>query len=345
MKVSDAKARAARWVRHTGMNMPTVVGAYWSGSVNWLPDTAQLPVSSDVDICLVVDDEPVPDNLGKFRHDGVVLDVSFLPGELLRRPERVLADYHLAGSFHHGGIIADPAGILATAHRTVAAGYHRREWVLRRCEHVRDRIVDWAGRFDPTAPLAQRVIDWVFPTGVVCHLLLVAGLQNPTVRRRYVLARDLLTDHGRADFHRTLLEQLGCHDLSSGRVAYHLGGLAAAFDAAAATTTPGSPWSRDLAAAARPIVIDGSAELIAADLHREAVFWMVATWAKCLAGLEATADPAVVDRHRDGLWELLTDLAVEDDEALRDRAAAVTTFLPHAWRVALDIVSADPRID
>jgi hypothetical protein len=61
------------------------------------------------------------------------------------------------------------------------------------------------------------VTAWLFATGVTTHVLLVAGLKNPTVRQRYVATRELLADYGRVDFYETLLELLGCAQMSRAR--------------------------------------------------------------------------------------------------------------------------------
>ena len=62
--------------------------------------------------------------------------------------------------------------------------------------------------FDGTKSLAERAQGWVFPTGIMTHVLLVAGLRNPTVRRRYETTRDLLAEHNRLDLHERLLNVL-----------------------------------------------------------------------------------------------------------------------------------------
>lgn len=76
----------------------------------------------------------------------------------------------------------------------------------------------------------------------------------------------------------------------------------------APTTT--LPIATDVSTAARSAVIAGSAELIAAGDHRAAVFWIVATYAKCLIVLDRGAATDVAARHRGGFHDLLDDLGV-----------------------------------
>ena len=42
------------------------------------------------------------------------------------------------------------------------------------------------GGVTPARPWPGQVLAWLFACGVTCHVLLVAGLRNPTVRTRYV---------------------------------------------------------------------------------------------------------------------------------------------------------------
>ncbi|GAA4566640.1 hypothetical protein GCM10023176_17160 [Micromonospora coerulea] len=79
MRVGRARAVAVEWVREHARREPGVRGAFFSGSTVGLPDDAVLPASSDVDV-LLVRDEPAG-KLGKFRHRGVLLEVTALTWE------------------------------------------------------------------------------------------------------------------------------------------------------------------------------------------------------------------------------------------------------------------------
>lgn len=185
---------------------------------------------------------------------------------------------------------------------------------------------------DESAPLPDQVAAWLFGTGVTAHVLLVAGLRNPTVRRRYAAVRDLLAEHGRLDFHEHLLDLLGCAGLGAGQVRRHLAALGKAFDATAPVRAPGYRFDSDISAAARPAAIDGSMELIERGLHREAVFWMVATYARCMAKREAAGLPA---EYADEFHELLADLGAETFAARRRRGDRVLAALPGLWQTAM----------
>src|SRR6185437_2313304 len=106
----------------------------------------------------------------------------------------------------------------------------------------------------------------------------ICALRNPTVRLRYLAARDVLNEYGHIGFYDKLLKLLGCVDLTANRVEQHLSNLEHTFDdAAAAAKTP----FFFITATSRPIAIDGSRELITTGNHLEAIFWIIATFARC----------------------------------------------------------------
>ena len=190
----------------------------------------------------------------------------------------------------------------------------------------------------------DRVTAWLFAAGGTAHLPLVAGLQNPTVRKRYLAARELLAAYGHQDCYAPLLNLLGCATISQAQVAGHLDALAAAFDAAATALRTPIFFAANLTPAARPVAIDGSRELIARGDHREAIFWIVATYSRCLQVLHRDAPAELHARHTPGFRRLLADLGIASRADLQRRGEAVAAFLPAAWAVAEAIMAANPNI-
>lgn len=188
------------------------------------------------------------------------------------------------------------------------------------------------------------MLAWLFPTGVTTHVLLTAGLGNPTVRLRYLAVGTLLADYGLAGFTEELLALLGCGHLTGERVERHLAAMTAVFDDAAAVARTPFPFASDISAAARPIAVDGGRDLIAGGHHREAVFWIVATYARCLTILAGDAPAATRARHEPGFAALLADLGVADPAALGRRARETLDFLPRLREVTEAILAANPGI-
>jgi hypothetical protein len=203
--VRDGKDSARRWVTEEASMLPGVEGAFFHGSATEMPDDAPLPVASDVDALVVLGDPVPPVKLGKMPYRGVLLDVSALPGNDLQSPDQVLGRYDPAGSFRRPSVISDPTGRLGALRAAVSRDFAKRRWVARRCAHARERVLRHLQSADAAAPFHDRVTAWLFATGVTTHILLVAGLRNPTVRRRYAATRDLLADYGHLGFFETLL--------------------------------------------------------------------------------------------------------------------------------------------
>lgn len=343
MKIGEARAVAAEWILHYGSSMEGYQGAYYSGSTVGQPDDAELPAASDIDVVIVVDLDGSPPKLGKFIYRGALLEVTYLSAKELASAEEVLASYHLAGAFRLNTIVADPSGRLNRLQKKVAAHFAEREWVRRRCENARQKAELGLRSIDPAAPWHDLVTSWLFPTGVTAHVLLAAALRNPTVRLRYAAAREVLEAYGLGGLYPEMLELLGCLEMTPRRVGQHVEALARTFDAAAAHARTSFPFSSDITPAARPIVIEGSRELIRTGRHREAVFWIAATFARCHKILAADA-PELEPVLAPAFNALLADLGIASRDDLLRRAGDALLFVPKLWEAAEAILSANPDI-
>ena len=343
MIVKDAKAIVRQWAIEAASQTPGFYGAFYAGSIGGLADGVSLPATSDVDVWLVVNDSAPPGKLGKFIYRRVLLDVSYMARDRLQSPELVLGDYHLAGSFRFANIILDPSGQLTRLQTAVSAAYAQRRWVVARCQQARNKVLNNLQGLNEPAPFHDQVAAWLFAAGVTTHILLVAGLKNPTVRRRYVAVRELLAAYQRTDFYERLLALLGCEQMSQAQVEHHLDTLTDAFDAAKAVVKSPFFFASDISDIARPIAIDGSRELIEQGHHREAVFWLVATYCRCQKIIYHDA-PALLPRFTPGFRQLLGDLGITSASDLHQRSDQIKRMLPVIWTVAQAIMDANPEI-
>lgn len=314
------------------------MGAFLHGSITWLPDDAELPVTSDVDVMVVVDDDIPGQKPGKFRYAGVLLEVSLISLSELSSPGQVLGNAHLAGSLHRPGILSDPTGYLTALQRLVERHFPDETWVKRRCADVEAKMRRPFPAVD--APFLEQVNAWLFPTGLTAHLFLVAGLCNPTVRLRYLAVRDLLSDHGKSAEYAGLLEDLGITDMTSECALGHLSALERAFaDAALAIRSP-SPFffAADISPHGYPVAIDGTRELIERGDHREAIFWLTATSVRCQQVLNRDA-PHLLPTHAPGFMALLADMGIRDRNDLIARREAMLMQLPERREVAREITA------
>ena len=343
MNVQNATRLARQWVAENAALIDGFAGAYVAGSAAWADPRAELAPSSDLDLMVVLDRAAPPRKPGKLAYHGVLLEVSYLGLDQLGEPEQVLAQAQFAGAFRRPNVLADSTGRLTRLQSAVAAGFADERWVLARCANARDRVRAGLQLINPAEPDHEQMLHWVFPTGVTTHILLTAGLWNPTVRKRYLLVRQLLAVYGLADRYDALLTLLGAADWTPARTRHHLARLSRLFDATVPVARTPFPFSSDITVAARPIAIGGSQELIDAGDHREAVFWLVVTFGRCLSILHADA-PALRPDFEDAWRHLRADLGLPGPTAVMARAALVEGALDGIWDTARAIIAANPEI-
>jgi hypothetical protein len=345
MIVSEARDYARQWVHEDGSRLPGFHGAYFTGSLTWLAEDAVVGAASDVDLAVVLGGAEAPLKLGKFDYHGALLEVSFTTFKQLGSAEEILAKHQVAGAFRAPNVIADPSGRLTELQAAVGSEYAKRAWVEKRCENARKHVLRYVGYMDESPPFHDAVIIWTFGAGVLAHVLLVAGLKNPTVRLRYLAARELLADYGLSDFYPTLLAPLGCANVSGDDVGRHMPALAEAFDAAAAALTTPVFFASDISAQSRHIAIDGSRELIERGDHLEALHWMLATYARSQHVLASDAPAAVYDEHDAGLRALLREFGIESIADIEARMAEVETLLPRVSAMTQTIMDSNAEIE
>jgi hypothetical protein len=342
--VSQAKEVAEHWVRSEGSKMPGWRGAYLVGSVTTLPDWAAVPETSDVDVTVVLD-EARAQKLGKLMYQGLLLEVSFVQWDEIQSYETILGESQMAGAYQAAHILADPTGHLTRLQEEVASQFARRAWVRQRCLHARDKVLGCLHSLDESAPLHAQVNAWLFGTSLTTLILTVAALQAPTVRRRYVEVRELLAKHGRLDFYQELLQLLGCSGWSRGQTTRHLAAVAAAFDEAKSLPKGDFRFAADISYPARAVAVGGSRTLIEQGLHREAVFWMVATYSRCQWIFYYNAADEAGVRFLPGFQSMLGDLGIGSFADLQYRSGQVIDFLPRIAAMAEAIMAATPEIE
>jgi len=344
VRVGEARAAAADWVHRHAAHIPDLRGAYLVGSTVALADDAPLPLGSDLDVVIVTGAHDVPVTPGKVAHDGVLLEIALRPWPVLADPDRVSEDYHLAHGLRADTIINDTTGELTNLQAVVGSRFNHESWVRRRCANARRKVERGFESIDPGTPWHDQVTAWLFATGVITHILLVAALRNPTVRLRYLAVREVLDEYADLAMYPRLLDLLGCRELTPEAADRHLAGVEAAFDAAADIAATPFHFSSDISAPARPIAIDASRELIRRGDHREIVFWLVATSARCQKILAFDGTRSAQRKHAEAFDALLEDLGIERSADLITRAGDARSLLPEVWEAAESIIAAHPDV-
>lgn len=343
MRVSEAKELARRWVAETGQHTTGFRGAVLHGSINWLSEDAELSPTSDLDILVILPAGDRSPKLGKFRYQGQLLEASYITEAQIATPQDVLRNFRLVGSFRGLGTLADPTGWIAELTAVVDREYSKLSWVRSRCDGVHQAILN-GPRLLEDDPFEQQVFAWLLPAGITAFLPVVAALKNPTVRRRYVAAREVLTEYGVGEFYASLLAELGCAEMTPERAQQHLTAMTEAFDAAS-TLSVDVPYTfaSDLSEAARPIAVNGTREMIERGDHREAIFWLAMTYSKCLIALRYHEAPNLA-HYEAGHRALFTDLGTPTFDKITARVAQTRAFLPQVREVAEKIMAANPKI-
>jgi hypothetical protein len=151
--------------------------------------------------------------------------------------------------------------------------------------------------------------------------------------------RELLAHRSRLDLHEALLDLLGSGEMSRPRVERHLHALDDLFDTASRVIQTPFPFAGDISPVARSTEIDGSRELLERGLHREAVFWIAVTAARCQKVLYEDA-PQIAPRFAAGFQDLLDDLRISSSPEIERRRGEVEAFLPRVRREAETIIEA-----
>jgi hypothetical protein len=345
MKLTQAREAARQWMIEEGSRIPGFRGAYTVGSTNWLPDDAELNAASDLDMMVVLADQNQTNKRHKFIYHDALLEVSFLQNDQSQSPDKVLSDYHLAPSFRTTKVMFDPVGFLSPLLALVSREYAKRHWVRQRCTNAKDKILAYLRSIkDGEAPHDQ-VNACLFRAGIMTHVVLVAGLRNPTVRTRYATVRELLAQYGHLEFHETILELLGTAGIRRERVSQHLATLTEIFEAAKKLIKTPFPFASDISDTARSFAFEGSLELIGRGFYREAMFWIAVTHSRCQKVLSLDAPKDLTQNLMASYQALVSDLGVSTFAKVQQRCAEIERVLPRLCAVAEEIMEANHEIE
>jgi hypothetical protein len=344
MLAGEARAIARQWVEEEASTAAGFAGAFIAGSTNWLPDDAEFPPTSDIDVKLVLDTPNPPEVHTKILYRGVVLEASSVSLDEVGSAEAVLAHYYLAAHLAAPSIIADPTGHLREIQPIVAREYARREWVTRRCENARDWMLTSLTWFDAADPIHDQAFAFIYPTLIPAHVVLVANLQNPTVRKALAVSRDVLASYGHLSLHETVLEILGSAAMGQEHAETLLASCADAFDAAKEVVSTPFFFDMLLSDDSRPMTIDGARDLITAGYAREAVFWIAIVHTWCQKALYNDAPDDVRARYTPGYERLLAELGIAGPADIRARVEQLRDFVPEVMEVAKAIIAVNPAV-
>ena len=340
MKVADAKSIARAWVLDHAGSVPRLWAAFFGGSINWLPDDAELGAGSDVDIWHLVEGEVDPAlRQQKIEHRGMILDVFYCGNETLSSPESALGDWGMAFHLLRPSVIHDPTGGLGRIQGIVAQRYGEPFWVRRRCEAIAGGVRAFLlpclrgvpDKGDPFFSFALLVNN-------IEQIPLVAAVRPLTIRKGAMVFTDMMKSLQREDLGEQRLELQGSARMSRADVEGLLAACIPAYDRAVEVHRTHFYPDFDLDPAARHVMIDGARDIIERGYHREAVGWILATHVIARMALLLDAPEEYERDHKPGFDALLEALGIDTPVALARKADMAEALLTQVMVLAESIV-------
>lgn len=343
MIVKHAKDIARTWVTEEASGQQGFFGAYISGSINWLPDDAQLPTSSDLDVVVVLDQPDLPGG-GKFPYRGLMFDIAYSGHDAFQSSEAVLGNYVLAGHWTKPCILSDPSGQLTAIQPAVIQEYPRRHWVRKRCRHAHDSALTCLDAVNSSDSVPEQIISWFLGLMMSCHMVLVADLRNPTVVKCLVASQQVLAQYEYLLLHESMLDILGSSQMTREHVIPLFNAYTAVFDIAASLIKTPFPFSTNIRTDTRMITIDGIDAQVERGYHREAVLWILALHSLCQQALQHDAPSEVLQQSLPSYVHLLHTIRIDPPTHLEQRVMETRQLLPRIWKTCEAIVEANPLI-
>lgn len=337
----DARLAAKAWMCEEAGRHPELVGVILAGSTRTRDPEEPHPPSSDVDLFIYVDAE-VPSEIleprgrlapRKLAFRGVVLEPSFHEARRIADPEAVLGDMHLAPLFTEPHILLDPYGRLEALAAAMKPEIGRRRHAQRRLEQALE--------FAPPKGMPASIQDipalhapcWrnvAHGFGVMrCALAtLVASLRYPTIRRSFVVAREVLLAAGREDLANALLRLLGSFALTRAEVETLAAEAERTYDVAVEVRRTPVVLDWNVSRDARELERAAVRELIDAGHHREALFQLLLVRTTAQGIIENDGDEEARSSSRIGYRRFLAALGIDGDEPFQARGQAIRAFMP-----------------
>lgn len=357
LTTGEARLAAARWVREELGLYPELVGALLAGSSRERAPESPHPDGSDVDVWVIVD-APVPDSVmnpgnrfatRKLHFGGVTIERGFFPWAPMADPERVLGDPYLAPNLAPPVILADPSGRLRSLAEAVGPAFPRRSHVRRRIEAQlasADRFCGWAASAahqPPFHPLAIAPAQVAVAAQHAASTVSMAALRQPSPRRSFARAGEILVRHGRAELFEELLRALGSASLGRGEVERAFAELERAYDAAVEVRRTAFGLDYNVSSETRGFALAGVRELV--ESHpREAMYQLIFLRALAQNAIENDGSAELRAEAREGFRALLSALGLEGDARRRARIAEIRALLPRLRAGCEEILTSTPGV-
>ena len=311
MNVAESIQLAREWVEGYGANHPEFRGAHLMGGITSLPQSAEFPPTTDLDLAILVEtaSQPPQAPIEEF-YRGMPIEAGLRSVELYGSPEVVLANPDLASNLAVDSIIADPYGLLAQIQPLVSAEYARPRWVMARCEVEKEQALAALGRAAQATTPAEFHVAMFWALTYLSGLITVASVRPPTHRKCLVLLRELLRAQGMDDLYEETLSIGGFAHLSATQVSTYQMHQAAAFARAVEIHRTPSPGDFKFKPHLHAYIVDGFDVMIKQGDHREAMLWVCCFLDICTRAIKNDGPAAEGARYSRILSELFDLLGV-----------------------------------
>lgn len=343
MTAREAMDIARQWVNAEAISMEGFAGAFFTGSVLWMADDAQVPATSDVDLHVLLSVKlPKPSNQ-KFRYHDVIFDVGFESLAQNLDPEAKARSGLWACHFSRDNVISDPTGALCKIQEVVRGSYTRERAVLERCNSLAESALSWldglghsqvyetVARFPPAAIQAATI-----------PVLAVLGL--PTARRGLSVARQVLRKWSRIDLYQTVLEALEASSLTARDVERQMEETTKAFDLAVRVAVAPYPWQNLLCEEGRYCVIDGTRKMIQIGQYREAAPYLLFIRSNCQIVIDKDAPADRARRSRQEYNNMLSTNLLGTQSDREKMEAEIRALVPMCLEAATRIAKLNPEL-
>ncbi len=328
---AQAIKAAHEWISENKSAIPGYTGAYIGGSTAQLHPEDTVKNGSDTDVYIVTDRQP-PQKPGKLVYHGVLLEISYIERQDIFPAQKALCNYYLAYSLRCCRTIEDDTGALTRLQKETADLFSRPEYLHARRDHALERVRSGLEGFRREQPLPDMVLGWLFPMGITTHAVLTAAQKNPTVRLRYLRAKEVLLENGMENEYERLLTFPGFSDLTPEQASLLLDRLEPMYDRAAEVGRAHFVYSSDISPQSRFTAIDVSRQLISQGAHREIAFWILATYARVMKILLTDA-PSEYRRYLPYFEQALSTIHRLQPDCLHRAIADTLDYLPQLTRL------------
>lgn len=180
--------------------------------------------------------------------------------------------------------------------------------------------------------------------GTLAQIPALARLKNPTNRRSLIVLKEVLSPLGRLALHESVLELLGSASLSTDSVEVYLSECIGAFDRAVEVYRTPFHGDWDVCPDMRPIIVEGTREMIESGCHREAVMWILVIRALAQTAIDNDAPEEERKTSSNRYRELVSHLHLLSENDIRERVETTIGILGEIMQTAEAIISSNPEI-